>query len=204
VLYSLLLPLSLESLPDRVVVKPGVLEKLAPPGVVPGPLDPEVDGAPHRPRGIPADVVAEQVHHGAAAFRLGELGRAEEIERVPAELGGDLEPRHVPGAGQDDTGEVGQGPARESTAERGRRSADPSMIKTGTPNERQASISSASCQVRWSSPQMAEKQSRLMPNHGVAICSAWRVIGGNGRAFGLALLAGWGHARRIRAVSSPR
>ena len=50
-----------ESLADGVVVEPGVLEELAPARIVAGPLDPEVDGAPHRLRGVPADVVAEQV-----------------------------------------------------------------------------------------------------------------------------------------------
>src|SRR5271157_1994981 len=61
VLYSPLLPASAESLADGIVVEPGVPEELAPPRVMAGPLDPEVDGAPHRPRGIAADVVAEQV-----------------------------------------------------------------------------------------------------------------------------------------------
>src|SRR5580658_4615213 len=50
-----------EPIADRVVVPPGILEELPPPGVVPGSLDPEVDRPPDRRGGVAADVMAQQV-----------------------------------------------------------------------------------------------------------------------------------------------
>src|SRR5580693_7785938 len=50
-----------EPIADRVVVPPGIGEEFAPPRVVPGSLDPEVDRPPDRQGRVAADVMAQQV-----------------------------------------------------------------------------------------------------------------------------------------------
>ena len=81
-----------EPLADGIVIRPGVLrsnqagvlEKLAPTGAPAGSLDRDADGAPHGPRGIPANVVTQPVmsltHIGRIALaRTVTLAVVEEI-----------------------------------------------------------------------------------------------------------------------------